>query len=500
MKKYSRPLCLVLTLILSFTLFSVNVYAEEAEENLVDSDLRNWEDGYDIGVSSHPFSVKYVNLKYYRISFDNSIDTDIGDTALLYKLTDLSFGEVYNFSFTRTTYNYSSTTPSATWLIGFVEKTNDTNEFVFIDDAYISFSNNNVDDVYTDISHTITFKNNSLSDVYLGIFAVSNYDGSAGYTVPSLDILKDSVFLTREASETEKKLDGILGWLEDIKDSIVGLPETIKTNFSTFFTDLQGKITDMKDGVTEKLGTLSTEFSGYITGLGDRVSVFFTNLSDNVKGFFDDIWKNLSEWFEKFKPRIEIPLKFHDMGSYYLSDFFVPYSDKFHLELPYYWVLKRYDMQGNFITDVYVTSDFNYQFTPTYDGEYYQYKISFADNGYSLPQFIYVDSGWLSAFLDGLKYEFYLLGSRLINYLLYFQATVPENPFTGVDSPLSHVEGFFNELIEYLSNIKDDIETVIDSVTGPVVLLDEFTKRFEWLFGIITFTLMMIVVSRFIGL
>ena len=76
----------------------------------------------------------------------------------------------------------------------------------------------------------------------------------------------------------------------------------------------------------------------------------------------------------------------------------------------------------------------------------------------------------------------------------------PENPFKSVDGPLDKVEGFFDDLIDYLSGVGEDFEHVMDSISGPVYLLDHFTKRFEWILGILVFTLLLIVISRFIGI
>ena len=44
LSKCTRSLSLILTLILSFSLFSVNAFAVEDTENLVDSNMSNWVD------------------------------------------------------------------------------------------------------------------------------------------------------------------------------------------------------------------------------------------------------------------------------------------------------------------------------------------------------------------------------------------------------------------------------------------------------------------------
>lgn len=104
----------------------------------------------------------------------------------------------------------------------------------------------------------------------------------------------------------------------------------------------------------------------------------------------------------------------------------------------------------------------------------------------------------LNSLLDGIGGWFQKLG----NLILYLQwtDTPPENPFKMEDGPLASVREFFDVIVDYFSDIEDDFESVIDSVTGPVYLLDKFTERFDWLLGILVFTLLMIVISRFIGL
>lgn len=104
----------------------------------------------------------------------------------------------------------------------------------------------------------------------------------------------------------------------------------------------------------------------------------------------------------------------------------------------------------------------------------------------------------LNSLLDGIGGWF----QKFANVILYLKWTdePPENPFKMEDGPLASVRGFFDDIVDYFADIEDDFETVIDSITGPVYLLDKFTERFEWLLGILGFTLLMIVISRFIGL
>ena len=92
--------------------------------------------------------------------------------------------------------------------------------------------------------------------------------------------------------------------------------------------------------------------------------------------------------------------------------------------------------------------------------------------------------------------------TKLGNLILYasWSEVPPENPFVTEDKPLSSLAIRLKAISDSFASSGESFENVIDSITGPVYLLDEFTKEFGWILGILIFTLAVIVISRFIGL
>lgn len=90
---------------------------------------------------------------------------------------------------------------------------------------------------------------------------------------------------------------------------------------------------------------------------------------------------------------------------------------------------------------------------------------------------------------------------RLINLILYFDVEGNyTNPFDGSDSPLHYISGYFDKLINYVSESVESITVSIDSASGMIHIFDLLTKRFGWLLGLCVFTLAVLVYCRFIGL
>lgn len=104
----------------------------------------------------------------------------------------------------------------------------------------------------------------------------------------------------------------------------------------------------------------------------------------------------------------------------------------------------------------------------------------------------------INGLLAGIGGEFQKFG----NLFLYFTYSdvVPENPFEAVGGPLDLVEGYFDDMIEYLRNVRHNLTDVVDSVSSGVYLFDVFTERFPWVKALCVFALAIIVISRFIGL
>ena len=252
--------------------FSVVANAGEVE-NLVDSNMSNWVDYSDITPVATDISVTYSSSSNVNILSIPSTDT----VSLLYDLTDfINVGEKYVFRcfFPNTGGINANSFGNCDLTIGLVYIDDDGSVLGSVDDIEfnITYSNySSFDNDYFELSFEIakSVKNTAISFCFTPIFS----DG-----MPSSQFYVSNVELVRVESETEKKLDGILGWLESIWDSI---------------TSLDDKLTDVWTNITSSVSALGDRISGFFTDLGDRISGFFENLITNVKTFFEELPKKI---------------------------------------------------------------------------------------------------------------------------------------------------------------------------------------------------------------
>ena len=302
LSKCTRSLSLILTLILSFSLFSVNAFAVEVTENLVDSNMSHWVDYSDITPVSTDISVTYSSSSNVNILSIPSTDT----VSLLYDLTDfINVGEKYVFRcfFPNTGGINANSFENCDLTIGLVYIDDDGSVLGSVDDiefniTYLNYSS--FDNDYFELSFEIakSVKNTAISFCFTPIFS----DG-----MPSSQFYVSNVELVRVESETEKKLDGILGWLESIWDSITSLGDKLTdvwTNITSSVSALGDRISDffinLTNSIKEEFTSLTSDFSGYISSLGDRISNYFTNLSVNISGFFDNLLEGIKDFFRGF--------------------------------------------------------------------------------------------------------------------------------------------------------------------------------------------------------
>lgn len=420
MKKHFRLFSIFLVIILSFSFLSVNSFAAEST-NLVDGNLSNW---IDVGETDSNY-FQSANVFDYGNGYNYIEVFPSSKSVFLLDLTEfLKIGESYKFSFglptTDGVNNSALTSCNIAW--GLVDGGGYTDfpsvgasvfEIVINNENKSNYLGKNTTFEFT---YTQGYKNTYLALVIEPREDLTSYN--------YLQLFISDIKLERVASQSEQKLDGILGWLQELWNSIVDGFSDLGSSISSLGTTITNKLTNVASSITSKLTTVSTNITNGLSSLGTNIQNKLGEVITNLSSALTDVWQRITSKLEQLKDNLV--------------------------------------------------------------GE--------------------IQSSWqnintkLGEVITGLTGELRMLGDNIINYLLFFDDEVPENPFEGVDSPLEHIQGFFDDLIDYLSNIGDDIETVIDSITGPVTLLDHFTKRFEWLFGIVTFTLMLIVVSRFIGL
>ena len=314
---------LFLCLLLCLANFSVVASAAE-DENLVSSNITNWDlgsnldDGY-IDPDHFIYNAEF-NTSRIRVRFPSHEVHDFFGISLLYELPEIQVGQNYQYEFTipsvevvnQISPHLSDRIPSAfgegvtlVFGIGYLDSDNFLN---FYTDYGFSID-------YSDFPDVIgqTFKQSFRLDNIKGTPVLAIMLSSVGSS-ESIVFLQN-VSLTKVESGTDKKLDGILGWLEDIKNSITGLPEIIKTNLSTFFNDLSTKLTELKNNIKTnletlgsningKLGDVSTDFSSYVSGLGDRVSSFFSDLKTNLTSEFTAFKNKVNTEFTNLKSNL----------------------------------------------------------------------------------------------------------------------------------------------------------------------------------------------------
>ena len=327
--------------------FSVVANAAD-DENLIDSDLSNWDNisDYDTwGVNNNkiiPIEFEYSSqYGCFSVDFNGTYSTDM--YGGICKLTDMVVGQRYKFSIDIKVRS-SIISGYFKWSMGLC---------YFKDGVFYPYDNI---DIYECNYNSDSFTTNTFEfeysyngyDPYLFLIAEAIYDfNGTGYSA----ILFDNVSLIRQVSETEKKLDGILGWLSDIKDSISSLPETISSNLSAFFSDLGEKLTELKDNiktnletlsnnVTGKLGDVSTDFSDYVTSLGDRVSSFFSDLTTNITNEFTAFKTKVNTEFTNLKSKLGT--EFTNLKSSLTTNF-----DNLKTSLS-----ERFDTVDNFLTEI----------------------------------------------------------------------------------------------------------------------------------------------------
>ena len=299
--KFFRSLSFFLVFIVSFSLLSVNSFAAE-NENLVDSNMTNW---IDFGEESEYF--QSATVEYLDNDVNHFVVSSSDKTVFLFDMTEfLKIGESYNLSFTLpTTGNKNSSalnTCDITWTL--TDGNGDLYPSVGADCFSLVIDKNNKSNYLGktttyEFTYTQGFKNTFLCLYISPNDSVSSYD--------TLELYVSNIKLERVATESEKKLDGILGWLQDIWDKLTNIGDKLTdvwTNITNSVSALGDRISsffsELGNKITTEFTNLTSDFSGYISSLGDRISDFFTNLSVNISGFFDNLLEGIKEFFRGF--------------------------------------------------------------------------------------------------------------------------------------------------------------------------------------------------------
>ena len=294
-----------LCLLLCLANFSVVANAAEAE-NLVNSDLTTWE--------------KYVPDSFYGtaevvLSKGNSgaYYVSCGTEAkhcLIYDLSDLQIDTSYTFSFliydndtTRLFFqDYDLSVSVGSLDSGFLVETEPFINYVITSSNYKNFTSE-------------LFKLSFKLDSYVGTPCIilhmspksSSVDYQRGFYIKDIQLLSNS-------SATDEKLDGVLGWLQELWDSITEGFSNLAADFKQGVNNLTSELQVTWQQITSKIEQIKDNLVGEIANSWQqtvsKIEQVKNNIIDSVSGFFSDLGAKIENKFNEIKTAIH--------------DFFVP--------------------------------------------------------------------------------------------------------------------------------------------------------------------------------
>lgn len=301
------------------------------------------------------------------------------------------------------------------------------------------------------------------------------------------------------------------------------------STLNTWFSNLSSGVTNLGDRISGFFNGLGDRISGFFNGLGDRISGFFdklkenvtsgftnvgtwftnlgTNLStwfdgvklkfqevgDGIKQKFQDIADKFTEFFEKFKPRVYVDLKWvrglvnWSTGELLLKDdtspyvvvselFEVPHGTKYLIDYKFSDTTKalavhKYDLSGTFISSqayskslegFELESGFKYRFRTTFTTGVTDLSVV---NDYVM---IYSDEGWINALFFNLKMGIRNLFVPDEDAILVLKTDLDKclKDHLGIIYTSTTLVGDFIETVfDMVFNAPDDYELIVPAVT-----------------------------------
>lgn len=277
--KLSRLLSLLCSFLLLFGSLSLNVSASDSE-NLIDSDLRTWQNYSSLNNNYDTLSVSYYeSLDMYRLS---SSGTESGIfSGVLLDDTRLISGNSYTLSFLvpspefMSDNGYSTTLDSILWHysdtvivvgLGFLQA---NGEFYYHDTAFIGFNEENIES-YLGKTCSLTFTAESYTGtpvVAIWIYNMENQGYGRYY------YFKDFTLIDNSQEEEDGFFARLFEWFQEKFDAI-----------GESFSNLGNKLTELKDGFIEKITDLKDSFVNKITELKES---FVAKLEELKQSFID---------------------------------------------------------------------------------------------------------------------------------------------------------------------------------------------------------------------
>lgn len=295
----SRPLALLLSVIVLLT--SVFVLSASAlSDNLIDSDLSNWEnvDGYDT-VSVFP------NSNIYRVSGQGSSSSGYL-AGMLYDMPSFTAGHSYTLKFKLS----SSAEISSAWGVSWT----DSNTISYYNNANLFVGYGFLSADGSDIENQVLlyhFNSSNISD-YLGKTLQTSFvsGSSSGQPVVFIGITSTdtkihhfyfSDFVMFDMDDNSKELTGIKGFLHSIRWDLTGGScddlECIHSSEENPHIGLFDKLALKIEGF---FNTFSDTISGFFTGLGNLILYFdwegdYENPFENENGTVESLSNELKK-------------------------------------------------------------------------------------------------------------------------------------------------------------------------------------------------------------
>ena len=558
----SRPLAILICVIVLVTSVFLVSGSAAGTENLIESDLTQWSNIEDSFVVS---AAKKGDL--FRLSSNtSSSDYFLG---IVYDLPSFIAGHSYTLKFrlpsaseissawgiTYTNDNISYHYNNSTVLVGYGFLDPSGTKLEIQNNLFEFNSSNILKYVGTDL--TTSFVAGSSSGRPVIFILLSNSDGSVHHYFFSDFVMYDN-------DDDSGQIKGILGILHSLRWDIFGgvcdsddcahssdfnphisLTERFTVGFTNLFDGLASKFEEGSPlntwfiGLSNGVSNLGTNVNNWLSGLGDKIngklsdvlSGITSGLSDlgiDIGGFIDGaveiidgLFKKIFDFIETFKPRVyerfrwqrgiinwntgEVTLRDDNYPYVIVSDFFtVEPGSKAYLNYEYNedlvsLAIFQYDYYGNFIK-AYVSYEFtDYEFP---SGYLYRFRVEYppgqTDLGH-INQYVRVYTD--EGWIMSFIHSIEDFGTGCVNLVLYFDwYGVYENPFTSELPFISFIRSALFNLTEFINGAVENYLEVRVKGYAFNILFSYILEEVPYLMIIGLASLFLVVVSRFIGI
>lgn len=283
--KRSRPLALFLSVLILISCFTISV---SASDNLIDSDLRNWDlldsqysSVYKVG-SSYCIQIKPAfsessSVAVRMCGLSSLSDLVSGNSyTFSFHLEDLEeCNSLHNFNFTESTFYANFYKYDGTLSVGLGSYNSSDASFTPVQDCYIEINSENYLDYFgTDIRMSFELPNIVNPCIYILYSDVRDYQSNT----PVYLYFKNISLVDNNQAKEDGFFDRLFQFFHDLKWEIVG-----------------GSCGDSSCNKTPH-----TSLADKITNKVEELKKSFTDLRDSIDGFFDDFFDKIADFFGGF--------------------------------------------------------------------------------------------------------------------------------------------------------------------------------------------------------